>query len=152
MTLFELFPDMPKITFNKIEYELKFDMRSMIQFYIDYPEKIVDEKEITTEDQLCDILNIAYEKMKMNPVDLVNFLHAGLKYTKSFNKESLMDAMMPCFYYDYIHNILLAWQLSKSTPEQLEKMEVMAQANKSKKKAEVEITPANTPITESNVD
>ena len=88
----------------------------------------------------------------MKTIDLVNLLYAGVAHTKTFTKDSLIDAMQPNDFPVYINHIITAYQLSKATSEQLEKMEVMAQANKSKKKMDQEITEVNTPTTELNAD
>ena len=150
MKITELFPELPKIILNSTEHELKYSTRAMLQLEIDYPDQTIEDKEITSQERIMTALNSGFTKMKTT--DLVNLLYAGLIHTGSFKKETLIDAMQPYDFPTYIDHILTAYQLSKSTPEQLEKMEVMATTSKSKKKAEVEITEANTPIIESSVD
>ncbi|EIW20711.1 MULTISPECIES: hypothetical protein [Pelosinus] len=147
MKLTELFPDMPKVILNGKEYEVIFNTRSMRQLEFDYPDKIQDGKEITSPELILNALNSAFGMMKTT--DLINLLHAGLIHTNQFNKETLVDAMQPCFFPVYMDHIILAYQLSKSTPEQLEKMEVMSAVNGSKKKMDQEeIMPPNMPTIE----
>ncbi len=146
MKLTELFPDMPKVILNDKEYEVIFNTRSMRQLEYDYPDKMQDGKEITSPELILNALNSAFGMMKTT--DLINLLHAGLIHTNQFNKETLVDAMQPCYFPVYMDHIILAYQLSKSTPEQLEKMEVMSAVNGSKKKMEEEIMPQNMPIIE----
>lgn len=150
MKLTELFPDMPKVILNGKEYEIIFNTRSMLQLEVDYPDKIHEGKEITSPELILNALNSAFSMMKTT--DLINLLHAGLIHTKEFNKEMLADAIQPCYFPVYMDHIVLAYQLSKSTPEQIEKMEVMSAASGSKKKIVQEIMPENTPTTELNVD
>lgn len=150
MKLSDLFPSLPKLILGGKECELKFTTRSMLQLEKDYPEKIVKDKIVTTEEQIITALNSGFTGMK--PTDIVNLLYAGLIHTKSFaDKEILVDAMEPCYFPDYIHNILMAFRLSKMTPEQQEKLEVMNQTSKSKKKEPAqETTPESTPSIDLN--
>lgn len=150
MKLSELFPDMPSIVLNGKQYELIYNTRAMLQLEKDYPDQIIDDKEINSADRILKILNSMFTGMKTT--DLVNFLHAGLLHTKAFSKESLIDAMSTHYFNIYIENIFTAYTLSKSTPEQKEKMEVMAAANGSKKKMDQEITVESTHITALNAD
>jgi len=148
LNLSTLFPDLPKITLNGTEQELKFTTRSLLQLEKDYPDQTIDGKEKTSQELILNALNSGFSMMKTT--DLVNLLYAGLIHNKSFdNKESLIDAMETHAFPVYIDHILTAYQLSKSTPEQIEKMEVMAQANGSKKKTKKETLQENTPTTES---
>ena len=150
MKLTELFPDLPSVVLNAVEYEVKYATRATLQLEKDYPDQTIEDKEITSQERILTALNSGFTKMKT--IDLVNLLYAGLTHTKTFSKETLIDSMQPRDFQLYINHIITAYQLSKSTPEQLEKMEIMAQQNKSKKKAEQEITEANTPTTESNAE
>lgn len=139
MKLTELFPDVPQLTLEGKDYELKYAMRAILQLAKDYPEKMVNDKKITTNEQIVDVLNSGITGMK--PEDMVNMLYAGLIYTKAFKtKDELIDVMEPCYFSDYISNILLAYRVSQMTPEQREKMEVMAATSKSKKKEPVSAT------------
>jgi len=150
MDLVTLFPEMPQLTLNGIKQEVKFTTRSLLQLERDYPDQTIDGKEITSQERIMTALNSGFTMMKTH--DLVNLLYAGLINNGTFNKETLVDAMQVCDFPIYIEHIITAYQLSKSTPEQLEKMEVMAAANKSKKKMEVETMQENMPIIESKLD
>jgi len=150
MKITELFPELPAVMLNSKEYELKFATRAILQLEIEYPDQAIEGGIITSQERILNALNSGFTRMKT--ADLVNLLHAGLAHTKAFNKETLIDAMQPYDFPLYINHIITAYQLSKSTPEQLEKMEVMAQANKSKKKMEKGTTVPNTPTTVLNVD
>jgi len=150
MTLDELFPEMPILTLNGTKQELKFTTRSLLQLEKDYPDQTVNGKEISSQERIITALNSGFSMMKTT--DLVNLLYAGLINNGTFNEETLVDAMQVCDFPVYIDHIITAYQLSKSTPEQLEKMEVMAAANKSKKKMEVETMDQNMPIIESKLD
>ena len=148
MKLTDLFPNLPKIILNNTEYELKYATRAMLQLEIDYPSQVVGDQEITSQERILTVLNSAFTQMKT--IDLVNLLYAGLIHTGSFKKETLVDAMQPYDFNTYMGHIVSAWRLCKATPEQLEKMEVMAAASKSKKKADQEITAVSMPTIESN--
>lgn len=150
MRLDDLFPEMPQLILNGIKQEVKFTTRSLLQLERDYPDQTIDSKEITSQERIIAALNSGFTMMKTT--DLVNLLYAGLINNGTFNKETLIDAMQLCDFPIYIDHIITAYQLSKSTPEQLEKMEVMAAANKSKKKMDQEIMQASTPTIGSSAD
>lgn len=124
MKLSELFPDMPKVIIGGAEYEVKFGTRSIIQLENDYPEP----------DELSSILKNVLTGIKA--VDLINVLFAGLLNTKAFKeKEALIDAVEPRDFTDYADAILAAYMRSSVSPEQIEKLEVLAAD--AKKKAEI---------------
>ena len=141
MKLTELFPKIVKIKIQGQEYEVKFGTRAILQLERDYPEL----------EQLAKAFQAAFTGMKAK--DLINFLIAGLIHTKEFaDKEVLIDAIEPKDFPKYADAIVSAYMQAKSTPEQLEKLQVMAEANGSKKNAVKETTPENGPSTESSAD
>lgn len=151
MKLTELFPELPILKLGGKEYELKHTTRSMIQLERDYPDITVDGKEKLTQERIITAINSIFTGMKHT--DAANFLYAQLLHTNEFNnKEKLIDVMETNQFNTYIDNIFCAYKLSTLTPEQIEKMEVMAKINGAKKKPEVEITQVNMPSLESKLD
>lgn len=126
-----MFPEMPKVKIGGKEYELKFNTRSVIQLEKDYP----------NPDEIRNILKNILTGIKA--IDLINLLFAGLLNTKSFkDKEVLIDIIEPRDFNDYADAILAAYMRSCVSPEQIEKLEVLAVG--AKKKAEAETSPVNT--------
>lgn len=122
MKLSELFPELVKVKIQGIEYELKFGTRAVIQLERDYQEP----------DKLADAFQSTFAGMKA--VDLINFLYAGLLQTKVFtDKEMIIEAIEPKDFAAYSDAIVSAYIRSRATPEQLEKLEVMNEANGTKK-------------------
>ena len=91
MKITELFPELPAVILNGVEYDLKFSTRAMLQLEIDYPDQVVADVVATSQERIMTALNSGFTRMKT--VDLVNLLYAGLVHTKSFKKETLIDAM-----------------------------------------------------------
>lgn len=148
MKLSELFPEAVKVKIQGVEYAVKFGTRALIQMEQDYP----DEKERAS------LLKAGAPKKKgkedvpqmmieiRSTADMVNLLYAGLLHTKAFpDKDILMDAIEPRDYPGYINAIFSAFVQSKATPEQLEKMQVMAEVNGSKKNVVSATTAQNMP-------
>ncbi len=156
MKLTELFPELEIITLNGKEYEVKYTTWSMVQLERDYPDQIINNKETSSPERIMKALNSGFTQMKTT--DLIDLLYAGIcheyeeKKPPIMTKEQLINAMQPCFFPTYIDHILTAYQLSKNTPEQLEKMEVMVATNGSKKKTENEILQENMPTIEQSAD
>jgi hypothetical protein len=152
MKLTELFPEAVKVKILDKEYSVVFGTRALIQLERDYP----DEK------KRAGLLRILPDKKEENPqmqlkiggtVDLVNLLYAGLLHTKAFpDKDLLIDAIEPRDYPDYINAIFSAFINSQATPEQLEKMEVLAESSKSKKNEEPAITVQSMPSIDQSAD
>lgn len=141
MKLSELFPELVKIQIQGKEYEVKFGTRAVLQLERDYPDPA----------QMLKALQSTVTGMKA--ADLINFLFAGLLHTKAFpDKEILIDAIEPQDLSAYAEAIVAAYMQSKATPEQLEKLEVMAEVSEVKKKPGSETTPPNGPSTALNVD
>lgn len=145
MNLSELFPQGAKVQIQGKEYELKFSTRTLLQLEKDYPEK----DEVTTQEQIADLVKKALSTKGLKASDLVNLLFAVLLHTKDFSsKEVLIDAIEPKDFSDYVDAIIIAYMQSKPTSEQLEKLEVMSQTGDTKKKTESETTELNTHSTE----
>lgn len=148
MKLAELFPDLIKIKIQGKEYELKYGTRALLQMEKDYPDRKEREKLIT--------MSFADDSDRPQIVigsttDLINLLHAGLLHTKAFSdKEVLTDAIEPRDFNDYVNAVFAAFMQARATPEQLEKLQVMAEANGAKKNEAKETSPVSGLSTESS--
>ena len=133
MKLSELFPEMVKITIAGREHKLKFGTRATLQLETDYP----DEKERAGLIVAEAVDGEGRPMMRIRSTnDLVNMLFAGLLHEKSFaSKDELIDAIEPVDFGDYINAIFAALMMARATPEQLEKLQVMAESGSAKKKA-----------------
>jgi hypothetical protein len=135
MKLSELFPDMPKVVIDGVEYEVKFGTRAVLQVENDYP----------TPDEVKNVLQTLLTGVKAS--DLINLLFAGLLNTKAFkDKDSLIDAIEPKDFTAYADAILAAYTQSVVNQEQLDKLEVLSL--NAKKKADPETIQGNTPFIE----
>ncbi len=144
MKLSELFPRKATITIQGQEYEVKINTRASLQLEYDYPDKVVDGKEVTSQAQIQKVFASALSNMKT--VDLVNVLFAGLLHTKAFRtKDNLVDAMDIAEHATYIDAIINACVNASPLPEQLEKLDIMAATSKVKKNELSETTAQNTP-------
>lgn len=146
MKLSELFPKNAIITLQGQEYEVKINTRATLQLEHDYPDKVVEGKEVSSQTQLQRVFASALSNMKS--IDMVNVLFAGLLHTKAFKtKDELIDAMEIHDHELYTGAIISACVNSTLTPEQLEKLEVMQVTSKAKKNELSETTEQNTPST-----
>lgn len=144
MKLTELFPELIKINIQDKQYELKFNTRAILQMEQDYPDAKEREKLILMDGT----------DKKGNPLieirstsDLINLLYAGLLHTKAFtDKDTLTDAIEPVHFGAYTNAVFAAFMQARLTPEQMEKLEVMSEANPKKNKVKG-TTQANTPFT-----
>lgn len=149
MKLSELFPQGPKVIIQGKEYELKFSTRAVLQFEMDYPDTVIDDKKVTTQQQTAKVLGSVLSGIKA--ADLIDVLYASLLHTKAFkDKDSLIDAMDPKDFGSYADAVFNAYFLSNATPEQLEKLEVMSQTNGAKKNEDSAIMPKSGPSIVSN--
>lgn len=145
MKLTELFPQGRKVEIQGKEYELVFSTRAVLQLERDYPDKTIEGKEITTDNQIAALIKRSMSKQGIKASDLVNFLYACLLNTKSFSdKEKLIDVIEPLHFTSYADAIVYAYLQKQLTPEQIEKLEVMAQSGDSKKKPESGILEQST--------
>lgn len=147
MKLSELFPRRAKIEIQGKEYELRFNTRAILQLERDYPDKKVaadgEEREISSALQVAEIVGAALHG-KMKTSDMVNLLYAELLHTKVFpSKETLIDAIEPKDFSRYVDGIVYAHITAQLAREQVEKLEVLAEANGAKKNEANEILPGN---------
>lgn len=139
MKLTELFPKGAVITIDGKDYELEYSTRSVLQLENDYPEQTVKEDKtdnsryISTDEQVRKMMGKLLAG-RLPKVDFIRLLFALLANTKAFKKqEDLIDLVKPLDFPVYGDAMVYAFTKGINTPEQFEKLEVMAEASESKK-------------------